>query len=1754
MIDSSQATEYLTSALKGFKLEASEAMDVVSKLTALDMDYAASAGDIAEGLSRTATTAQMAGMTLDEAAAAITTIVDVSQKSASSVGESLKTLLSRFGNVKAGSFVDLETGETDESLNDTEKVLNSIGISIRNSSMEFRSFSDVLDDLSEKWANLSSVEQNAVSTAMAGTRQRENFNILMENYDSYKEAIETSAESAGTAEEKYEAYTDSIEYQVQRLEAAWEGLAQKVAASPLIKTLTGWAADLIEYLPVIIRYFTTFMAAINSYRIPTFLRNIAGAFITPSYFGGRGMGSVFTATGQAQRAASRREEYNALRGYAPGEGNNGAFSSLLHENKTGNSIAAKSNQELSTIRGLSAKIVSKLGGKVTAREAAGSSGGTTATIPAVASAFGGQMTQQQADAATYAWGVAAKGTGTIFGARARLRRDKVSLEEQSEINDALSYYRNGTDALARQEAEKAKQKFIAAGKEPSPEFLEKAQEYYNKKLGKVYQERYAPYLSVFAAQDQDNINRGRLIYKGKKYRFNRKTGSFEEKVGGGYQTPSEPLGQETRAALTQAQVNQQAIRKQKILGSAATGLASGFSTAMTTEGSAGDKALAGVITGGLSAALSMTPLGPLGGIIGQVVGDIIGPLILNWIHADEIARQERVENSKAYLEALQGLSSTMKEVGDNITKGLENWTAEDYEAQQEYVKEIKSILYAFDDGSTENVDEAENSKELREAFAEELQKLPEEIQKLITGDSEKVSSSYSDISSALDILASGGEGAEEINAALMAAQYRQQAQALWGSQEEERYQAIQQMSDNFAEYSFLSTLERVKDTEEYAAATEEEIQKFEELQSFYENLSGDAVNAYESAQATLDQLDEEVARNEMMSAFYSSGVASMSSLDIGEASLEGTRLKILKDWAKIDETIVGQDGIFTQDAIDMVNDFLRTQENFSSLFESANLTFGEVFDANNAEKRNNIVIALQKAGYSVSNFQDVLDLASKNSEESSNAMAIAAELLGTTVDKVIDDLFNLDASNRQSFAAAFGTSTQFIEENLGALQNLKLEDIINGLDGLNSRYEDIASIFDDIASDLTISQANLDKIMEKYSFLMYGEDEEGNVTFSQENILQNIVDMVVGKGSEASLAYASGIINEANNSTDAFEALRKKYKDNWSLLFDGDLTEEELQMLNSEDATMSSIMNSSLFQKMGDTAYEEWGKIVSQLVGESEYMTILQESVYEYGSRLAQKEIDNLESIKDNLDAINETRQKELDLIKAKDKLENTKNEKQLVYRSGLGWAYESDQTAVQEAKEELDNLETEQQQDDIQYLIDQLTKDQNRLEGADTEEQLRGFKEAFESWSTEVAEDIGKIDTDDVTSAINSMLTWFQGNFAAEDVKDLVQNMTGNEMNEGQKEKLKEQATNVAKAYQELKAAEANVESAPESTVQKQKAIEEYNSKLEAFNTTVSQAKNSLAAEDFSAVLGEAETSLSEKEKADLASIYTGETHINFMDALDSLKYIVKGSYNKDETNMNNENKIRYAAMTFTNEALPEDQYKWFYEAKDRNWILKYGNDSNPYGGQWERMDVVGPDVDSPGDLISLAKELGEYTIFASMDWGDEFAYYKDGKLYLIRDPRGWDKFSGNQGGQVSYDKDKGHWGNQGYNFAGNVPQNASGTKSFRGGLSYVNEAGLEGIITPQGTLTALPSKTGIVPAELTSNLYHLAEVAPNLIKTLDSASIRYPESGSTTNTTDNSTNVQNLYASFQATEDFDFDKFLVDVRGVINNTRHTA
>ena len=142
--------------------------------------------------------------------------------------------------------------------------------------------------------------------------------------------------------------------------------------------------------------------------------------------------------------------------------------------------------------------------------------------------------------------------------------------------------------------------------------------------------------------------------------------------------------------------------------------------------------------------------------------------------------------------------------------------------------------------------------------------------------------------------------------------------------------------------------------------------------------------------------------------------------------------------------------------------------------------------------------------------------------------------------------------------------------------------------------------------------------------------------------------------------------------------------------------------------------------------------------------------------------------------------------------------------------------------------------------------------------------------------------------------------------------------------------------------------------------------------------------------------------------------------------------------------------------------------------------------------------------------------------------------------------KATGHNGVRYAIKNDNGVW-LKGYE------ANREGTYDFGGGATLINEEGTEGIITPQGVLTALPSKSGIVPADLTKNLFVLGEVAPNLVKTLDSLTTPFEGAG-VSNVDDHSTNVQNLYATFQAEEGFDFDSLLSDIRGVINTSRHNS
>ena len=140
-------------------------------LTSIDLESASDAGGIGTALTRVASMANNAGVSLEKTAAMIATIKDVTQGSDESIGTALKSIFSRMNQIKAGKFVDAETGEP---LNNVEKVLNKVGISMRDVNGQFKDSEIIMDEVAGKWNTFDSMTQKAIATAQAGAHQYNN--------------------------------------------------------------------------------------------------------------------------------------------------------------------------------------------------------------------------------------------------------------------------------------------------------------------------------------------------------------------------------------------------------------------------------------------------------------------------------------------------------------------------------------------------------------------------------------------------------------------------------------------------------------------------------------------------------------------------------------------------------------------------------------------------------------------------------------------------------------------------------------------------------------------------------------------------------------------------------------------------------------------------------------------------------------------------------------------------------------------------------------------------------------------------------------------------------------------------------------------------------------------------------------------------------------------------------------------------------------------------------------------------------------------------------------------------------------------------------------------------------------------------------------------------------------------------------------------------------------------------------------------
>ena len=238
----SDSVNYLTTALNGFQLAASDAMLVSDKFAAVAASSATDYDELAIALSKVASQANLAGMSIDYTTALLTKGLETTREAPETMGTALKTIIARMRELSDYG----ETLEGDTDINNVEQQLAYVDIALRNTQGELRSTEDVLDELGRKWDTLTTNQQAAIAKALAGTRQQSRLIAMMSDYERVVELQQIAQQSAGATAAQAEVYLEGLEAKLNKITVAWEKITTTIVNHDLVIGFFEFVGDFLD--------------------------------------------------------------------------------------------------------------------------------------------------------------------------------------------------------------------------------------------------------------------------------------------------------------------------------------------------------------------------------------------------------------------------------------------------------------------------------------------------------------------------------------------------------------------------------------------------------------------------------------------------------------------------------------------------------------------------------------------------------------------------------------------------------------------------------------------------------------------------------------------------------------------------------------------------------------------------------------------------------------------------------------------------------------------------------------------------------------------------------------------------------------------------------------------------------------------------------------------------------------------------------------------------------------------------------------------------------------------------------------------------------------------------------------------------------------------------------------------------------------------------------------------------------------------
>lgn len=230
-----ESVESLTAAVNSFSSAGVTSAQVINKMAKVDQAFAVSSEDLAKSIARVGSSAVDAGVSLDQLLAITTAVQQRTARGGAVIGNAFKTIFTRIGRT------------------DVQEKLNAIGVATKDMQGNMLGATQVLQNLSQRFQELTKNQQNNIAESVAGVFQvnilRAALGDLSNKYGVYNKALKDSTSATDEAYKKNEELNKTLDSLVNKtlanLTKAGSGIGE-LTLKPALEKVLGSVNEVIE--------------------------------------------------------------------------------------------------------------------------------------------------------------------------------------------------------------------------------------------------------------------------------------------------------------------------------------------------------------------------------------------------------------------------------------------------------------------------------------------------------------------------------------------------------------------------------------------------------------------------------------------------------------------------------------------------------------------------------------------------------------------------------------------------------------------------------------------------------------------------------------------------------------------------------------------------------------------------------------------------------------------------------------------------------------------------------------------------------------------------------------------------------------------------------------------------------------------------------------------------------------------------------------------------------------------------------------------------------------------------------------------------------------------------------------------------------------------------------------------------------------------------------------------------------------------